>query len=394
MKKKILFLIHTLGGGGAEKVLVNLVNNMDKNLYDVTLMTVIDTGVFKKDISPDVRYRTMIKVPFKKEKVNDSGSLLKKKSGLSSKFIKIYTMFWKVVPAKWVYMFFVKEKYDIEVAFLEGICAKIISGSTNKQSQKITWIHVDLMNQHKSANVFKNHSEEEAVYNRFDSVVCVSNYVKEQFETMFQVKGNVVVKYNPVNVQEIIKKSNETIETVQPKRKFTICSVGRLNAQKSYIRLLECHNRLKREGYDCDLWIVGEGTDRENLETYIVDNNLQDSVKLLGFKNNPYPYMKNADLFVCSSKAEGFSTVVTEALILGLPIVTTDCSGMKELLGDSEYGIITENSVDGLYTGMEKILSDEKLYRTYKMKAEMRGQTFNMENTINEIQDLFETNTY
>lgn len=392
MKKKILFLIHTLGGGGAEKVLVNLVNNMDKNLYDVTLMTVIDTGVFKKDISPDVRYQTMIKVPFKKEKVNDSGSLLKKKSGLSSKFIKMYTMFWKIVPAKWVYMFFVKEKYDIEVAFLEGICAKIISGSTNKQSQKISWIHVDLVNQHKSANVFKSHSEEEAVYNRFDSVVCVSNYVKEQFETMFQVKGNVVVKYNPVNVQEIIKKSNEIIETVQPKRKFTICSVGRLNAQKSYIRLLECHNRLKREGYDYDLWIVGEGTDRENLETYIVDNNLQDGVKLLGFKNNPYPYMKNADLFVCSSKAEGFSTVATEALILGLPIVTTDCSGMKELLGDSEYGIITENSVDGLYTGMKKILSDEKLYRTYKMKAEMRGQTFNMENTINEIQDLFETN--
>lgn len=390
MKKKILFLIHTLGGGGAEKVLVNLVNNMDKNLYDVTLMTVIDTGVFKKDISPDVRYRTMIKVPFKKEKVNDSGSLLKKKSGLSSKFIKIYTMFWKVVPAKWVYMFFVKEKYDIEVAFLEGICAKIISGSTNKQSQKISWIHVDLMNQHKSANVFKNHSEEEAVYNRFDSVVCVSNYVKEQFETMFQVKGNVVVKYNPVNVQEIIKKSNETIETVPSKRKFTICSVGRLNAQKSYIRLLECHNRLKREGYDCDLWIVGEGTDRENLETYIVDNNLQDSVKLLGFKNNPYPYMKNADLFVCSSKAEGFSTVATEALILGIPIVTTNCSGMYELLGDSEYGVITENSVDGLYSGMKTILSKPEIYEKYREKATIRAKTFNMENAINEIQNIFE----
>lgn len=389
MKKRVLFLIHTLGGGGAEKVLVNLVNSMDKNLYDVTLMTVIDTGVFKKDISQDVHYRTMITLPFKKEKTNDSGSLLKKKSGISSKFIKLYTMFWKIIPTKWVYMFFVKEKYDVEVAFLEGICAKIISGSTNKQSQKISWIHVDLVNQHKSANIFKNHSEEENVYNKFDSIVCVSNYVKEQFETMFQVKGKVVVKYNPVNVQEIIKKGNEAIETVNVKRKFTVCSVGRLNAQKSYIRLLECHNRLKKEGYDYDLWIVGEGTDRGNLEKYIDNNNLRDSVKLLGFKNNPYPYMKNADLFVCSSKAEGFSTVATEALILGVPIVTTDCSGMHELLGDSEYGIITENSVDGLYNGLKTILSNPEIYKRYKEKAEIRGKTFSMENAINEIQNIF-----
>ena len=389
MKKKILFLIHTLGGGGAEKVLANLVNNMDKNLYDVTLMTVIDTGVFKKDVSQDVTYKTMVPLPSKNGRINDSGSLLKKKSKLSGKLIKIYTAFWRYMPIKWVYRIFIKEKYDIEVAFLEGICAKIIANSTNKNSKKISWIHVDLENQHKSGKIFKSLKEEEQIYNKFDDIVCVSQYVKTQFQKMFTVHGNIVVRYNPVDVQEIIQKSSKPMDEKNLRRKFTVCSVGRLNAQKSYIRLLECHKRLMEEGNDYDLWIIGEGTDRENLAAYIEKNNLNDSVKLLGFKINPYCYMKNADLFVCSSIAEGFSTVATEALVLGLPVVTTDCSGMQELLGDSEYGIITENSVDGLYEGMKRILQDQELYAEYKVKAQMRTQIFDMENSINEIQCLF-----
>lgn len=389
MKKKILFLIHTLGGGGAEKILTNLVNNIDKNLYDVTLMTVIDTGVFKKDVARDVAYKTMIPLPSKNERTNDSGSLLKKKSIFSGKLIKLYTAFWRYIPTKWVYKIFIREKYDVEVAFLEGICAKIIASSTNKNSKKISWIHVDLENQHKSRNVFKSLQEEEQTYDRFDDIVCVSEYVKAQFQKMFTVHGNLVVKYNPVDVQEIIQKSNRQPDEKNLRRKFTVCSVGRLNAQKSYIRLLECHKRLIEDGIDHDLWIIGEGTDRENLTAYIENNGLNDSARLLGFKNNPYCYMKNADLFVCSSVAEGFSTVATEALVLGLPVVTTDCSGMQELLGNSEYGIITENSVDGLYEGMKRILQDRELYCEYKAKAQMRSQMFDMENAINEIQCLF-----
>lgn len=388
MKRKILFLIHTLGGGGAEKILTNLVNNIDKNLFDVTLMTVIDTGVFKKDVAQDVTYKTMIPLP-KNQKANDSGSLLKKKSIFLGKLIQLYTRFWKYIPTKWVYKIFITEKYDVEVAFLEGICAKIIANSTNKHSKKISWIHVDLENQHKSQQVFKSLWEEKQTYDRFDAIVCVSEYVKAQFQKMFTVHGKLVVKYNPVDVREIIQKSSNPPDEKNLRRKFTVCSVGRLNAQKSYIRLLECHKRLIQDGIDHDLWIIGEGTDRKNLTAYIESNGLNDSVRLLGFKSNPYCYMKNADLFVCSSVAEGFSTVATEALVLGLPVVTTNCSGMQELLGDSEYGIITENSVDGLYEGMKRILQDQELYCQYKTKARARSQMFDMRNAINEIQCLF-----
>ena len=308
---------------------------------------------------------------------------------MSGHLIKLYTAFWKYVPTKWIYKIFVREKYDVEVAFLEGICAKIIASSTNPKSQKIAWIHVDLMNQHKSGNIFKSHTEEEKIYDKFNNIICVSEYVKNQFQKMFKVHGDVLVKYNPVNVNEILTKSEEEALEKPVKRKFTVCSVGRLNAQKAYGRLLECHKKLIDEGFDYDLWIVGEGTDRNNLSAYIENNGLQDSVKLLGFKNNPYVYMRNSDLFVCSSIAEGFSTVATEALILGLPIVTTDCSGMQELLGDSEYGLITANDTQALYEGMKAMLRDPELYAKYREKAKIRGQMFSMEKAINEIQNLF-----
>ena len=99
--------------------------------------------------------------------------------------------------------------------------------------------------------------------------------------------------------------------------------------------------------------------------------------------------MKKADLFVCSSIAEGFSTVVSEAIILDIPIVTTNCSGMKEMLGDNnEYGIVTENNEEALYNGIKKILDDKELYNQYKEKVKLRKSMFDLKNIINEIEKL------
>lgn len=387
MKKKVLFLIHTLGGGGAEKVLVNLANGLDKNNYDVTVMTVIDTGIFKDSLEQDVIYKTMIKIPKQKSK---SGSLLGKKSKRKMVCTVLYTWFWRIFPAKIMYQLFIKEKYDVEVAFLEGICAKIISASKSYNSKKMAWIHVDLKNQHKSAKVFKNKKEEQMVYHKFDEIICVSQYVKEQFLDIFDIsEEKVFVKYNAIDRAEIIEKSKLIPQNViVEKETFTFCAVGRLNAQKAFGRLLECHKKLINEGYNIHLWIIGEGTDYENLIRYIVDNGLQKTVFLLGFQTNPYYYMRQADAFVCSSIAEGFSTAATEATILGLPIVTTDCSGMKELLCNGKYGIITENDAEALYKGMKKLLDNKQDFEMYKQQSQKRGLEFSKEEAIYEIEKI------
>lgn len=390
MKKKILFLIHTLGGGGAEKVLVDLVNNLDKSKFKITVMTVIDTGVYKDAILPEIEYRTMFKLPFFVRGGNESGSLLNDMSRKKKLFIKAYTLFWKYIPTEYIYKHFIKEKYDYEVAFLEGICAKIISSSSNSDSQKYVWIHVDFINQHKSGNVFKNINIEKQTYNKFDKIVCVSEYVKQQIIKLFDFdESHVVVKYNPVDEGIICQKSLTESCTEISKRKFTICSIGRLNKQKSYMRLLEAANILYKENFDFDVWIIGEGTDRSNLINFIEKNHLNDKVFLLGYMKNPYYLLRQADIFVCSSIAEGYSTAVSEAVVLGIPVITTDCSGMREILGDSEYGLIVENSVEGIEYGLRKILTDESLFNYYRKQVEVRKEDFTLSARIKAIEELF-----
>ena len=182
--------------------------------------------------------------------------------------------------------------------------------------------------------------------------------------------------YNTNDDVAIREKANLPPTEPFSKRHLTLAAVGRLSEEKQYDMLLHVHKRLLDEGFSHDLWIVGEGAERGKLEAYITENGLSDSVRLFGFQSNPYPYMKAADLLVCSSSYEGLSTFVTEGLILGKPIVTTECSGMRELLGDSEYGLITDNSEEALLTGVRQLLSDGSRRSEYAVLSEARGHAF------------------
>lgn len=390
--KKVLFLIHTLGVGGAEKVLVNLVNHMDHSKYDITVMTVINTGAFRKELNANIHYKTMFRLPRfleKKEQGNrKSGSLLNKTSKSTSVLAKLYTLFWKLAPCKLIYKKFIKEKYDYEIAFLEGITAKIIAESTNENSHKISWIHVDLLNERKSEKFFINRNKEKKVYEKFEKIVAVSQYVKEQFIKKFGIDENkVLVRYNPIDENYIYTASEEKVEDIE-KKKFTLCTVGRLAPQKGYDRLVKVAKRLNEKQIDYELWIIGVGPDEEKLKNYIEENQLR-NVKLLGYKQNPYKYMRMSDLFVCSSRAEGFSTVVSEAIILGKPIVTTECSGMRELLGEhGEYGRICANKEEDLYKSLLEVLLNKEIYEYYKEKILERKGLFHIENSVENIQSL------
>ena len=137
-----------------------------------------------------------------------------------------------------------------------------------------------------------------------------------------------------------------------------------------------------------ELWIIGVGAEEESLREYILKNNLS-NVKLLGYKSNPYKYIKASDLFVCSSRAEGFSTVVSEAIVLEKPIIATKCSGMKELLGENEeYGIVCENSTNALYASIKKILEEKNEYDLLKEKIKERKEIFDIDKSIKRIEQL------
>lgn len=386
-RTKILFLIHTLQVGGAERILVNLVNNMNRAKFDITVMTVVDTGAFRERLNDYIHYKTIISLPkIEKRRKSSSGNLLGGTSKIKNVLAEIYQVAWRHVNIGKVYRKRVADEYDVEVAFLEGISTKIIANSNNKNSKKIAWVHIDLQEERKSEKFYKSFEDEKATYEKFDQVVAVSEKVKESFMEKFDNDGKkVIVEYNPLDAKEIREKAAKVSIS---KKKFTICTVGRLSKQKGFDRLLRIAKKIRNEGIEFDLWIIGVGPEEAILQKYIKENNLK-NVFLLGYKNNPYPYIKSADLYVCSSVTEGFSTTVSEAMILGTPVVTTDCPGMKEILGDSKYGIVCKNDEEELANVIKNVILDKKMYNSYVRKAKERGKLFDLQRSVEEISKIF-----
>ena len=379
-KKRLLFFTNSLYGGGAEKVLQTLLCNLDSTKYDITLYSVNEETLNERYPS-NLKFRYI----FKQNATNAISRLLAKITN------KIKLLVYYNMSPEWFYRLFVRGKYDTEIAFIEGYSTRIISGSTNKSSNKIAWVHIDLKNNHWTNIAYQNELEEEIAYHKYNSVICVSENVKESMIKLFPKLETLQVKYNPIDDKAIKRLSTENCTYYNDYNPDTIklVSNGRLVHQKGYDRLLPIIKRIVDDGHNIHLTILGEGSDRRKLEEYITINNLSEVVSLPGFVQNPYVIMANSDIFVCSSRAEGYSTAVTEALILGLPIVTTNCSGMKELLGENnEYGIITENEDNALFNGLKQLISDENIFKMYKNKAIERGKHFSLEKLTQEIEKI------
>lgn len=366
-KTKILFFINTLNFGGAEKVLVNLVNHMDPAKFNITVKTVINSGIYRKQLSPHIRYQSI----FPQNKLF---------SYVFSKFLA------GKLNSKRFYRRYVADDYDTEVAFLEGFCTKILAASS--APNKIAWVHTDLFHYYGHENLFPSIEENRECYARFRKIVCVSESVKEGFIQQFGDMKQLTVLYNPIDEITISQKAREPVNVEWKDGTIRVLTVGRLVEQKGFDRLLRVHKRLMNENVLHQLYIIGDGVQRKTLETYISENNLSDSVKMLGFQENPYVYMKNADLFVCSSYVEGLSSVVAESLVCGTPVVSTKCSGSYELLGDSEYGLMVENEEEALYQGLKKLLQSPELLQYYRVKAQERGKMICIEKAILDVEDI------
>lgn len=375
-KKKVLFLIESLSGGGAEKVLVTLVNNLDRSKFDITLCCVVNTGKYISTLNSDIHYTYIIP---------DISSL----KGIKRWYYSfLYHLVYQWLPLKWVYKLFVPQNKDVEVAFVEGFATKLLSHSTNRKSKKIAWVHIDLEQFHWTESIYKDIEEEQTCYQQYNQIITVSDTALSAFKRIFkEVRIPIQTLYNPIDSNEILSKGKEKISCIKTS-KIRLVSVGRLVHQKAYDRLLRIVNLLIQQNYPIELWIIGEGEEKSKLESYIRENGLGKVVTLWGFQTNPYAYLKHCDLFVCSSVSEGYSTAVTEALILGLPVITTRCSGMDELLLYGECGVITENSEEALYIGLKTLLDNPEQLLFYKHQTESRGKDFSLKNLIHPIEHL------
>lgn len=365
--KKVIFLIPNLKHGGAEKVLVNLVNNLDKSKFDVTLFSIFDVGVNKEFLNNEVTYKYKFKNIFRGN-----------------------TYFFNLFSPNFLYRWFIKEHYDIAISYLEGPATRIISGCNNYNTKKLAWVHIELNEKQKYIG-FRNIKEARKCYSEFNYIVGVSKKVIENFRNLVATSLPTKVLYN-TNETELIKKlGQEAVDLNFDKDFINIISVAKVVKTKGFDRLIEIHKQLTDEGYKIKTHILGIGEDMDFLKKRVKELNISDTFLFLGFDKNPYKYMSKADLYVCSSRREGFSTAVTEALVLGIPVVSTNVSGADELLGErNEYGIVTENTQDGLYKGLIEMLSNPEKLTHYKKQAELRGQFFSKENTVKAVENLLD----
>lgn len=402
MKKHILFLIHTLGGGGAEKALVNLVKSLPSDKYEIEVKTVIDTGKYRNALPETVTYSTFISLPklSDKEKEGESGSLLARPSKLKRAIAKIYVLIWRLLPPSLLYRLVVDKQYDYEVAFLEGISTKIIAGSTNSSAKQIAWVHVDLDIQKKSHAVYLSKGKEQEAYSRFSSIACVSENVKESMNRLFpSLSGKFVVCHNILDDEEIkhLAKCSFPKKTFNKSNRmhYEFCAVGRLNWQKGYDRLIKAASRLSSEGFDnFHITIIGTGTAFSDLQSLIWKNKLQEIVDLIGYQDNPYKYISSADLFVAPSRTEGLSTVVAEALALNCPVLATNCSGMHELLDNNQCSMIVDNSEDGIFQGLRYILCNKEILGALKKRAQECGNPLSRDRGLNDFYKVLKRNHF
>ena len=366
LMKKILFLIHDLGHGGAEKVLVNLVNNMDPTQFDITVMALFGGGVNEQLLKPDIHFR----------------AVFPKAVPGNSKLMKLLT------PEQ-LHNLCVKEHYDIEVSYLEGPAARVISGCQDPDTKLVSWIHVEQHTMKKLARSFRSEKEAKECYNRFNQTVCVSRYVHDDFCGILDFNKPCCVLYNTVESDKILSLADESAPELMNDGMIRLVAVGTLKESKGYDRMLRIIQRLQKEAYPVHLYILGIGPQQKKLESYAANNGLTDVVTFLGYQTNPYKYVSKCDLFVCASFAEGFSTAATEALIVTTPVCTVEVSGMKEMLGEhNEYGVVTENDEDALYEGIKSLLDNPKILADYKEKAVQRGKQFSTEETVRTVEEM------
>lgn len=366
--KKVLFLINSLGGGGAERVLVNLVNNIDKDKYDVTVQTIFDNGVNIQDLSSEVHYIPGFK-----------------------KMIRGNVIIFRAFSPKVLYKKIIKEEYDIVIGFLEGVASRIISGCSNSNTKKVAWIHVEHDTTDQLAYPFGSRKKAERAYNSMDKIICVADTVKDNFTSLLSITAPVETLYNVNETRKIRNQALEKIESNFYDDSLNIVSVGRLIDVKGYDRLINIHKRLIDCGIKNKVFVFGTGEREERLKQQAKALGVTDTFVFMGFSRNPYKYVSKADLFVCSSRREGFSTAVTEALLCGVPVVSTNVSGAYELLGNNnDYGIVTENDEISLYNGIIEMLNGDNLSK-YKQLSAKRGNAFDKRVTIEAIENMLST---
>lgn len=370
-KIKIVFIHHELVFGGAEKALFDLACLLDKDKFDVSVYVQVpgsdwDEKFWNAGIGVIYDY-TCRKATW--NPIRKLDNLRKKRQ--------------------------IQQALANNGAGLLDICCPdadiLVSYSTwgsnqigfGRNAKSVLYIHGNVETNKTLLDITEEKREQ---IHRYDRIVCVSQEAKDAFCRWLGSSDRVEVHYNPMNSLEVQEMARKKVDL--PDDLPILCAVGRLVYEKAFERLILIHKNLMDQGIHHRLVLVGDGPDRDMLERLIRATGTEATVTMVGYQENPYPYMKAAKFLVSSSLTEGLPVIAMEALSLGVPIVAT-VPPVKEVFGDENCGLITENNVQSLEEGIKRMLTDEAFYSEAKAGAERRSSFFDGKRMVKEIEELF-----
>lgn len=361
--KNITIFHQNMVFGGVEKVTINLLKNLDRNKFKIKLVLVYLEGELLKDIPEDIEIFSLLK------KKNNQNFLLK----FLRKIIELGLMKYRLKKIiKNEDIFFNMNLRNIRL----NICLKKF------KNKKIGWFHTTINSDVQTSLVKFNYK----LFEQYKVIYNVSKEGKKDFDIAlpeFYKKSKVL--YNSFDLDKIKEKSLEFLEESN-----YILAVGRLlNAHKGFDILIDAVKKLKIEGIDIKLIIVGDGPDRLKIEQQIEQNSLEKEIFIKGFDENPYKWMHRSKVFVLSSNYEGLPTVLIEALACGVAIVSTNCKcGPNEILNNGEFGVLVPTGdSEALKNGIKKVLLDKKLQIKLKEKALTRALEFSNDRVIKQLEN-------
>ena len=391
-KKSILFVINSMGCGGAEKSLLSLLSLLDYAKYDVTLQMFRCGGMFEELLPPEVHIREdldytvfcrknpltqLLSFDLRRINARVRTSLFLRSNAKKDHPLHDAQAYWKYSAAAYDPL---PEQYDVAIAWGQGTPTHFVAEKVQAQ-KKFAWVNVNYEAAGHQAEF------DESYYKEYDGIVCVSEELRSIFDKVFPQYSQKTVTILDINNPQTITSMARQPISLPSIDGLTIVTVGRLVPQKGYDIAAKAAWLLKERGIRFHWYVVGGG-DSASIEKDIAQYGISDCFTLLGVKANPYPYMKAADIYVQTSKFEGYCLTLAEARMLNVPCVTTNFDVVYTQMINGENGLVVEMNAEAVADGIIHLATDQGLYQHIKgyQEQEKKGNTEEIEKFYNLIE--------
>lgn len=375
-KIKVLFRHRSMEMGGVEKVLLSMLNNLDREKFDLSLALNLFQGELRNEIPADIPFKTLAKG---KEDMPNNPLLQKIALGIRGIKLVTYRTF-PSIPDR----FILKNDADIEIATGYTMFADVLN-SSNKKSKKVGWFHSDI--------TFPKLQPAVPLILRqipqFDYFIFGSQQTKdilvETYPALKLPPHQVIL--NAIPVEELKQKAEENKPDFNTENPVFV-TVGRLHSRKGHHKLMEAHARLLKEGYPHKIFVIGDGEEKENLKNQAQNLRVTDSFELLGSLLNPYPYIKNADFFIMPSESEGWPLVIADTLILQKPIISTSVGGIPEMIEHKKNGYLIQYDTNEMYEAMKLFMTDKNIVKEIKVNLKDSENQFDNQKIFDAVEEI------